>query len=85
MNDLDKVRVLLPHWIEHNSGHGQEFARWAGQLRSAGHSSIADLLMRAHASLQEAEAALSEALRKSGGALQEGEHHHHHHHHNLPE
>ena len=32
MNDLEKLRVILPHWIEHNIGHGREFANWAETL-----------------------------------------------------
>ena len=29
MNDTDKLRVLLPHWIEHNGEHAAEFRKWA--------------------------------------------------------
>ena len=29
MTDQDKVRALLPHWIEHNAEHASEFRRWA--------------------------------------------------------
>lgn len=79
MDDMDKLRVLLPHWIEHNREHGREFAKWAGPARAAGHSDIAELLGRAAASLLAADAALREALHRSGGEL------HDHHHHNLPE
>jgi len=83
MNDIDKLRVLLPHWIEHNREHGREYAKWAGLARFAGHADIAELLGRAEASLREADAALREALHKSGGELHGHEQHHHHH--NLPE
>ena len=76
MNDLEKLRVLLPHWIEHNSGHGKEFAKWAHLLHSAGDKDIADLLKKAEVSLQEADTALRKALDKSGGALHGHEHHH---------
>ncbi|MDD3619395.1 MAG: hypothetical protein RBR09_05250 [Desulfobulbaceae bacterium] len=83
MNDMDKLRVLLPHWLEHNRGHGREFAKWAELMHAAGRGEIAELLERAEAWLQEADAALAEALRKSGG--KPGDDHHHHHHHNFPE
>ena len=26
----DKLRALLPHWIEHNAGHAADFHLWAG-------------------------------------------------------
>ena len=25
MNETDKLRVLIPHWIEHNEEHAREF------------------------------------------------------------
>jgi len=45
MNELDKLRVLIPHWIEHNREHAEEFRRWAEQ---AGDVS-ADILAAAEA------------------------------------
>ena len=29
MTDLDKLRVLLQHWMEHNEEHAAEFLRWS--------------------------------------------------------
>jgi hypothetical protein len=83
MNDLDKLRVMLPHWIDHNSGHGREYAEWAHHMDSSGQNDIAALLRRAEKSLQEADTALQNALLKAGGPPDGHEHHHHHH--NLPE
>ena len=34
--DEDKLRILLPHWIEHNAEHAAEFRQWAGKARGAG-------------------------------------------------
>ncbi|NOQ46684.1 MAG: hypothetical protein GQ559_08455 [Desulfobulbaceae bacterium] len=79
MNDLEKLRVMLPHWIEHNSGHGEEFAGWAEKL-SESDGEIAGLLARAVTSLQEAQSALEQALEKAGGAMEGHESGHHHHH-----
>ena len=85
MDNLEKLRVLLPHWLEHNASHGQEFARWA-ELIEGGNQEIAALLKKATASLQSADAALREALHRLGGELPGYEPHNHHHpHHNLPE
>lgn len=69
MNDIEKLRVMLPHWIDHNQGHGKEFAQWAEKL--AGDSPEVALLLRdAVQSLQKAQASLEEALEKAGGALE---------------
>jgi hypothetical protein len=84
MNDLEKLRVMLPHWIEHNLGHGVEFSQWADKL-TADTPEVAQLLRRAVNSLQDAQSALEDALKKAGGPLEgksrhtHGSHHHHHH------
>ena len=28
MENVEKLRVLLQHWIDHNKGHAEEFAKW---------------------------------------------------------
>ena len=81
MNDLEKLRVILPHWIEHNNGHGQEFAKWADNLSSSGEKEIAALLKKAQSFLNDADDALKEALKIAGGPLEGSSHHHHHDHH----
>lgn len=82
MDNLEKLRVLLPHWLEHNASHGQEFTRWA-ELVEGDNREIATLLKKAASALLAADAALREALQRSGGERPEDAHHHHHH--NLPE
>lgn len=84
MDNLEKLRVLLPHWLEHNASHGQEFGHWA-QLVKDDNQEIAALLQRAAASLQAADAALREALHRVGGGMPGHGPHDRHHHHNLPE
>jgi hypothetical protein len=68
MNDLDKLRVMLPHWINHNQGHGGEFAQWAKKF-SGDSPEVARLLHDAVHSLQKAQICLEEALGKAGGPL----------------
>jgi len=31
MDENTKLRMLLPHWIEHNGEHAQEFRDYAGR------------------------------------------------------
>lgn len=80
MNDLEKLRVILPHWIEHNIGHGREFAKWAETLSSAGEQDLAALLKKAEAFLQDADSVLQEALVRAGGEMSGADAHHQHHH-----
>jgi hypothetical protein len=78
MNNTDKVRVLLPHWIEHNQGHRTEFSRWA-EMMAADTPEIAALLRSAAEALDSAEHLLQEALHNAGGPLAAPGHGHHHH------
>lgn len=64
MNEVEKLRVLIPHWIEHNQEHAEEFRRWA---ENAGDAST-EILTAAQA-MQQVNGLLSTALEKLGGAL----------------
>lgn len=84
MDNLEKLRVLLPHWLSHNASHGREFAQWADLLAGSDRE-LAGLLRQAAESLQAADASLRLALQRAGSADPDQEpQHHHHHHHNLP-
>nr|MBC7244383.1 hypothetical protein [Chloroflexota bacterium] len=72
LSDQDKLRFLLPHWIEHNEEHAIEFRRWAGEAGSA----QADILGAAEY-LEKANQLLAQALQKLGGPLEQPDHHHH--------
>jgi len=73
MKELEKLRVLLPHWIEHNGEHAEEFREWAQRAGEA-----EDPILAAAELVEEANARLEEALEMLGGP---SEHHHHHHEH----
>jgi len=68
----EKLRILLPHWIEHNGEHAAEFRRWAERAGEA-----EEPILAAAQLVEQANARLEEALETLGGAL---EHHHHHDH-----
>ncbi len=38
---LVKLRLLLPHWIEHNAEHAESFRTWAERARAAGAEHLA--------------------------------------------
>jgi hypothetical protein len=80
MDVVEKLRVMLPHWVEHNRSHGKEFAEWAAQLAESNSDLAAQLDKAVHA-LSEAQQALEKALLIAGGAAEHSDHGHHHHHH----
>jgi hypothetical protein len=72
MNDLDKLRVLIPHWIEHNEEHAAEFERWAQAV-----TPVRPEIRAAAEAVRNANHALSSALERLGGPLELGQIHHH--------
>lgn len=71
MEEMEKLRVLLDHWIEHNSAHEEEFARWAERARQEGLAVVAAEIAEAVSRLREATQALNQAqarLAEGGGA-----------------
>lgn len=82
MENTDKLRVLLQHWIDHNIGHAEEFEKWQQIAADEKQEEIATQIAEAINSMKAANEALSKALKAAGGApSEEGGHHHHHHHH----
>jgi hypothetical protein len=71
MNEQQKLRVLLSHWIEHNEEHAGEFRRWADQAGAA----APDVLAAAER-MGQVNRALAAALEKLGGPIAHNPHHH---------
>jgi phytoene/squalene synthetase len=63
MNTTEKLQTLIPHWLEHNEEHADEFRRWAERETTA---ASADLLAAAEA-MKQVNRALAAALEKLGG------------------
>lgn len=74
---VEKLRILLPHWLEHNYGHRHEFAEWAQAAREEGEEEVAVRIEQALTAMEQTDAALAEALAKLGGPQAGGSHHHH--------
>lgn len=66
MTDLQKLRILLPHWIEHNVEHAAEFREWAERARVAGQEGAASDIALAAEELEWANEELAAALEKLG-------------------
>ena len=66
MNDLKKLQLLLPHWIEHNEEHAHEFRTWTERMQRIGKADSAERLLAAATSLQQAGDHLSNLLDKIG-------------------
>lgn len=78
MNDIEKLRALLPHWLEHNQEHAAEFEAWAAKASLAGQEGAAQRIRYAAEAMEQANDALQAALAELGGAIHL-EHHSHTH------
>jgi hypothetical protein len=58
----DKLRVLLPLWIEHNAEHAAEFRSWADRVMAAGLEEAAEEMALAAKELAWVNEALEAAL-----------------------
>lgn len=81
MTDLDKLRALLPHWIEHNAEHAAEFRTWVERAQTLGQEHAAEQLAAAIAKMDAANHHLQDALEHLGGAFDASNHDHVHHDH----
>ncbi len=75
MDQLEKLQVLLPHWIEHNRGHAEECKKWAENVDN---SEVQLNLKDALAAMEVVTKHLEKALDVAGGPVAGGAHHHHH-------
>jgi len=66
MTDLLKLRVLLPHWIEHNAEHAAEFREWAERARVAEQEGPATDIALAAKEMEWVNEQLEAALEKLG-------------------
>ena len=62
--DMEKLQILINHWIEHNEEHANEFMKWAERAKSAGNEDIYDDILKAIEKLREANVNLRAALKK---------------------
>lgn len=68
MDDVEKLRILLPHWMEHNAEHADEFRTWAERARVAGEDHLAEHITAAAEKMEAAKRDLATALEHLGGA-----------------
>jgi hypothetical protein len=78
-SDLEKLQVLLTHWLQHNESHGSEYLKWAEVARQDGLETAADLIEEAVAFLKKSDESLKKAQESVGSPAHGHQGHHHHH------
>ena len=62
MTDAERLKIILDHWIEHNTAHKGEFERWAQRARGAGLGDVSREIEAAAGKLEEANGHLRKAM-----------------------
>lgn len=71
-DDMAKLRVLLPHWMEHNEEHAASFREWAARAQEHGQDAAAAAIATAAQRMEAVNAALEQALRALEGGQTRG-------------
>jgi hypothetical protein len=68
--ELEKLRVLLTHWVRHNEEHAREFEEWVERARQRGATEVLPHLQGAVESMQKVNDHLLAALQRLGGSME---------------
>ncbi len=67
MDDLEKLRYLIKHWIEHGRDHANDYEKWAKKIQHLdGGAEIASALRDAAKKLYESIGCLMSLLHEQG-------------------
>jgi len=70
--DVAKLRLLLPHWMDHNEEHAVGLDQWVERATALGHEDTAQIIERAAEEMRQANRSLQLALESLGGPGAEG-------------
>ncbi len=59
--EMETLRILLVHWIEHTNSHEANFREWAQRSKEFGKDKVSEMIYKASDSLKAASAYLFEA------------------------
>ncbi len=63
MDEIQKLKILLPHWMEHNDEHAKTYKEWAERMSCLGKKEFAEALEAIHRESQKLRRAFEDALR----------------------
>ncbi len=78
-NPIDKLRILLPHWAEHNREHAVEMRRWQAIIEKESDVKLGRILDQVAAHMEQAGELLqkaAEGLAKPAASATLNHHHH---------
>jgi len=64
MTELEKLKHLLEHWIEHNEAHVKTYNEWAVKVKSLGENELAGILEQIADESRKLEILFNQAIQK---------------------
>ncbi|MFN3396449.1 MAG: hypothetical protein ACK4Z9_06610 [Thermodesulfovibrionales bacterium] len=62
MEELERFKVMIEHWLEHNREHAQSYKEWAEKAEAMGRKDIATVLSNLSLETARLESLFMEAL-----------------------
>lgn len=63
MDEIEKLKKLIPHWMEHNDEHAESYKGWAEKASSSGMKELSEILLRLHRESKKLGELFQEAIR----------------------
>jgi hypothetical protein len=63
MDELEKLKKLIPHWMEHNDEHAETYQNWAAKVSSLGMKELSEILTKLHRESKKLRELFVEAIR----------------------
>jgi hypothetical protein len=63
MDELEKLKKLIPHWMEHNDEHAETYQNWAAKVSSLGMKELSEILTKLHRESKKLRELFEEAMR----------------------
>ncbi len=65
MNELEKLKRLLRHWMQHNDEHAEVYMDWAEKASSLGKEELSEVLSSLYHETRKLDGLFEEAIRKT--------------------
>jgi hypothetical protein len=63
MDEIEKLKKLIPHWMEHNDEHAETYKSWAEKMSSLKKKELSEILIRLYQESKKLRELFKEAMR----------------------
>ena len=64
VDDREKLKIILKHWVGHNKEHSEEFKEWAEKARQMGEAEVAGEILQAVENMDRVSEILSRTMKR---------------------